>query len=389
MLMVQEFTTLLSSLSPLEMVVAGVTLLSFLIIMWYYLFPFLRCSTFNIKKQKRKSDEPMPISVVVIVRDDMEFLTSGINNILAQEYKGEWQLVIVNFKSEEEETIFQLDMIKKRHPEVYITSLDPTNYSHTTKLAYTIGVKGAAHDHIIFLSPNVLVKSKRWLDMCSQGFMCNDMITGYSAIEVLPGAANRITRCRNIMESLLYMGKANVGRPYKGNELFFGFTRPLFYQCGGFSKLLRLNRGENDLLIQQAAKFASMTTVITPRASVIASDDSLYGAQIDNSIFTNYAFRYYNVSSKLYIFNFSFYSFLFYVAAIVSMIILPLPLLIAAGSLLLVQLLLLFIVSATLSLRTKEKVPYFTLLLYHFYFPLECAVIRVLQRFKPSRGLWI
>ncbi len=389
--MILDLPLLFSRFSHLDTAIVITLTISFLVVMVYYIFSFLKVSISKIeKKQVSNDNENMPISVVVIVRDDIDFLSTRVHSLFSQSYEGEYQVIIVNFKSQDEKTQHLLNELKISYPDLYITSVSHTsNYQHTLKLAYTLGVKGAQHDHIIFLSSHVSVKSKKWLKECSKGFMRSDMITGYSRISVRKGLANRLVRSHNIINSLLYLGKANSGSPYIANENFFGFTRTLFYKCKGFSSHLRLNRGENDLFIQQAAKYSKLTTLIDRCSSVSVEASDTYIEHIGNIAFATYAQRYYKIVHKLYTFSLHLFTTLFYISAALALILLPTIFKIATLSILGVQFILLTVIFVTLSVRTKEKLPYLTLFFYQFGMSLEALAVWIKQRVRPSKNLWI
>ncbi len=388
--MTKDTFTIFSSFTYFDTALLVAVFISFLVVMWYYIFSFLKISTFNIKKIKTIRQKNMPISIVVIVRDDLIFLTTRIHALFAQNYQGEFQVVVVNFKSQDDETAVALDNLKAQYPLLYITNVKHThNYQHTTKLAYTLGIKAAAHEFIIFLSPRAHIMHEKWLEECSKGFMRSDMISGYTRLTSYDNMSNKIARCKNVVDSLLYMGSANIGLPYFANEMFFGFTRPLFYKCKGFATHLRLNRGENDLFIQQAAKFSSLTPLLSRRSTVEINEPVSYQDHLDNIAFSTYAQKYYKIGPRLYMFNFFLFSTIFYLSALLSLILLPLTFKIVVAVAAFIQFIISLVIVLSLSARTKENIPFMTMLFYQYIMAFESLIIFIKQRFRPSRNLWI
>ena len=55
------------------------------------------------------------------------------------------------------------------------------------------------------------------------------------------------------LQSLRYLGFALAGKPYIGIGRNLAYRKELFFQQKGFSKYLNLQRGEDDLFINELA----------------------------------------------------------------------------------------------------------------------------------------
>lgn len=388
--MIQDILFTISEFPLIHQIALGLAFLSFFVVLYYYLFIFLRVTRFHLSKRRTISEPMQPVSVVVIIKDDINFLENGIHALMSQKYDAPFQVVIVNYKSQYEKTAQILDDLKKQYSDLYITGVIPTpNFRHTTKLAYTIGVKAAAYENIIFVSPLAVVTSDKWLQVASRGFEYNDIVTGYARIAPHGNLLNATARSHNIISSLLYMGRIVRNKPYMATEQIIGYTKSLFFKCKGFSTYLRLNRGENDLFIQSISRYSGVSLVLNPKATVEMESVRGFGSYITNCSFSNYAQRYYDFKSQFYLFCYNLFTLSFWVTAIFLLISAPLMLQIAIAIVIFVKLVLLWVIAYKLSKRTKEKIPYVNLTLFDLFFPFETMLIWFVNRVRPSKDLWI
>lgn len=388
--MIQNILSALSELTVIYQIAFGAVLLSFFVVLYYYLFVFLRVTRYHLSKMRPLNPPLQPISIVVIIKDDIIFLENGIHSLMSQLYTAPFQVVVVNYKSQNEATTQLLDDLKQQYPELYVTNVIPTaNFRHTTKLAYTIGVKAAMYENIIFVSPLVTIDSENWLQTVSRGYEFNNIITGYVRIARSSGLVNAISRSHNIITSLLYLGRAVCGKPYMATEQFMGYTKSLFFKCKGFSNYLRLNRGENDLFIQSVSRYSEVSLVLSGTSTVEMESVKDFDSYISNCCFNTYAQRYYNFGAKLYLFTYNLFTLLFWVSAIFLVSTSDMMLQIAIAIVIFVKLLLLLTIAYRLSRRTKERIPYLNLILFDLYFPFESMLVWIVNRVRPSKDLWI
>ncbi|MEG1634971.1 MAG: hypothetical protein RR388_05035 [Rikenellaceae bacterium] len=388
--MVQNIFSTILQLNIIHQIVLGVALLSFAIILYYYLSKFFSVTSYHLSKKVKVNESMQPTSVVVVIKDDIDFLDKGIHALMSQKYDAPFQVVIVNYKSQCDTTTTLLDALKKQYPELYVTGVIPTpNFRHTTKLAYTIGVKAAIYENVIFLSPIATVNSDKWLQLASRGFEYSSIITGYARITPHRNFLNALSRSHNIITSLLYMGKLTHGHPYMATEQFLGYTKKLFFKCKGFSTYLRLNRGENDIFIQNISQHSRVSLVLNPKSTVEIESTKGFRNYITNCSFVSYSHRYYDFGSQLYMFSYNLFTLLFWGSSIFLLLATPMVVQIMIGVVVFVKLVLLCIIAYKLSKRTKEKVSYINLIFYDLISPFETMLIWILNRACPSNDLWI
>ena len=96
--------------------------------------------------------------------------------------------------------------------------------------------------------------SNQWLKLMARNFTPQTQIVlGYSGYDRTKGWLHKRTAFDTLFQSLRYLGFALAGKPYMGIGRNLAYRKELFFQQKGFSKYLNLQRGEDDLFINQLA----------------------------------------------------------------------------------------------------------------------------------------
>ena len=96
--------------------------------------------------------------------------------------------------------------------------------------------------------------SNQWLKLMARNFTPQTQIVlGYSGYDRTKGWLHKRTAFDTLFQSLRYLGFALVGKPYMGIGRNLAYRKELFFQQKGFSKYLNLQRGEDDLFINELA----------------------------------------------------------------------------------------------------------------------------------------
>lgn len=378
-----------STFTEFQIAIMAIMISSFFLFFLIYLVQFLR----SVTTKNISTDEPYKdISVIVVVKDDLDFLKKNIYYLINQEYKENYQIVIVDNSSSDEDYIEELTRVAERYPDlIYVTKVPLERYRATKKLASTIGIKGAKYENVLLVSSKAIIDSPNWLEAISRKFNKYNIVTAYSRVS--KDGSCKASRARNIVQSLLYMSSIIRNRAYMVNEVAYGFTKSLFFNHGGYSINLRLNRGENDLFIQSITKLDNKIGLVIEKDATIEIERE--GNRSDfmfEESYNLFARRFYPLSKRLYIGFYQLLNILFTISAVVVAInLLPVNiyLFIAAILLLIIKLSLQASIYYKLSKRTNDKIPYLYMLLYDLIAPFEGMSIAIKNRFKPRKDVWI
>lgn len=270
------------------MIPAAVCVVAALIFCLYYCLPLWSLSRHrrqcNAADAEQEQDKPAAsASIVVYSRDDLEGLESLLPTLLTQEYKGEYEVIVVD-EGDSPSVRDYVETLQLHHRNLYLTHTpDGARNLSRKKLALTLGIKAARSEVVVLTMATTTVSSPRWLASMMQAF--NDD----AATEICFGAAmpalgqdNSMGKRRRaydtVIDAATWLTAALRNHPYRGSELNMAYRRDLFFANKGFSASLNIEHGDDDIFINQVA---------TPdNCAVQLCDDSLVEFDADGYAFT-------------------------------------------------------------------------------------------------------
>ena len=232
---------------------AGVLLIVQLI---YYLGLYNRIHTHNLavgKDEVHFGRELPPLSVVICARNESENLRRNLPAILKQDYPNFEVIVINDGSTDESEDL--LSELEEEYPKLYHSfTPDSARYISRKKLALTLGIKASKYDWLVFTEADCTPVSDKWLRRIARNFTpSTDIVLGYSGYERGKGWLHKRVAFDTLFQSLRYLCFALAGKPYMGIGRNMAYRKELFFQRKGYSTYLNLQRGEDDLFINQIA----------------------------------------------------------------------------------------------------------------------------------------
>lgn len=199
------------------------------------------------------SQELPPISVIICAREESENLRRNLNAVLEQDYP-QFEVIVINDGNTDESEDY-LTLLEDKYPHLYHSFVpDSSRYISRKKLAITLGIKASKYEWLVFTDAKCLPQSNQWLRLFARNFTSRTQIVlGYSGYERGKGWLHKRVCFDNLFTSMRYLGAAIAGKPYMGIGRNFAYRKELFYQQKGFSAHLNLQRGDDDLFINQVA----------------------------------------------------------------------------------------------------------------------------------------
>lgn len=353
---------------------------------WYYA---VRYGKITRVKELRAAEtaEAAALSVVVVLNDsNYHFLEETLPLILSQE--GVTVEAVVVDLSGDVDFSEALKLAAVRDSRITITYL-PVNplFPISNKMAVNMGIKAAHNENIVLTSTDIIVPGPHWLARMAAGFGASTIVLGYSAPEEKRGESNMLIRMGNLGMGMKWLSAALCGKTYRGTEKNLGFTRAVYFGNQGFNHL-NLNIGEDDLFVQYIMGSAS-STVVLDKGSIVRY--RLYGGAAEwhrRRLLRSNAFKYYPADTRRYIGLELWTRELFFACCILMAILLPFEMKIAAGGLLLVRFIIVFIQTIRIGHRLGEKRVWPVIPVYDIASPVYEAAIAIARRIKRTPGLW-
>ena len=161
--------------------------------------------------------------------------------------------------------------------------------------------------------------SNQWLKLMARNFTPQTQIVlGYSGYDRTKGWLHKRTAFDTLFQSLRYLGFALAEKPYMGIGRNLAYRKELFFQQKGFSKYLNLQRGEDDLFINQLATPSNTRVETDINATTRINPVYRYKEWKEEKVSYMATARYYQGTQR-YLLGFETFSrLLFYAACIIG-----------------------------------------------------------------------
>jgi cellulose synthase/poly-beta-1,6-N-acetylglucosamine synthase-like glycosyltransferase len=246
------------------MIAFWVMVLGFVLIIFYYLFYYLRVARY--KPIAPPAQEMPPISVVICAKNEEHNLTKYLPLILEQDYPN-FEVVVVNDCSWDN-TGDILEEFAKRHKNVKVVTLkEDEYYQHGKKVALMLGIKGATNELMLLTDADCKPASNQWLKNIASRFNAGaDIVLGYGPYIPEKGLLNRIIRFDAAMIGIQYLSFSLAGTTYMGVGRNLAYKKKLFYKVKGFASHYHIPSGDDDLFINEAAGGQKVSVVLEKEA---------------------------------------------------------------------------------------------------------------------------
>ena len=218
-------------------------------------------------KQAQGTTDTPPLSVIIVAKDSASDLRKNLPAVLDQDYP-DYEVIVIYDRSDKDESEDVLKLLQDKYHHLYYTFIpDSARYISHKKLGVTMGIKASRHEWLVFTEANCLPTSNQWLRKLASNFTdTTDIVLGYSNYEKTSGWFNRKITFDTLLHSMRYLGMAINGHPYMGCGRNLAYRKSLYYNQKGFTNHLNLQRGEDDLFINQTTNGKNTRVEASPES---------------------------------------------------------------------------------------------------------------------------
>lgn len=240
-----------------------------------------RRSVAEFKGKLHLTDHQPGISVVIATADYEHSLGKHLPLILEQDYP-DFEVIVVDDNSKDD-TNDLLQRLAKKYPHLYHTyTSDSIRYISHKKLALMLGIKAAKKEWIVFTEPDCYPTSPQWLSSMARHFTdSTDVVLSYSNYEHKPGFANLCYMFDTLQQQLRLLGLTLRGGGYIGIGRNMAYRKEIFFRNKGYSRHLDLERGEDDLFINEHVPSCRITAAASPLSTVRCASSNLRSWKAD------------------------------------------------------------------------------------------------------------
>lgn len=125
-------------------------------------------------------DNRPTFSIVIGVHDQAEEIEQNLPSLLTQQYEGDYEVIVVDENSTDE-SVDVLKRLQSSHPNLYTTFLPKYHFQRNRRrLAFTLGVKAAKYQWVVFIGISIPPPSEGWLQELAQSVSpSTELLLGY------------------------------------------------------------------------------------------------------------------------------------------------------------------------------------------------------------------
>jgi poly-beta-1,6-N-acetyl-D-glucosamine synthase len=245
------------------MIVFWVLIFALVVQLFYYLFFFIRVSTY---KKQNPAKEFQPVSIVICARNEDDNLVTNLPLIFSQDYP-EFEVVVVNDCSYDL-TGDVLEEFAKKHTNLRIVTIkEDEYYQHGKKVAVMMGIKGSKHELLVLTDADCKPSSDKWLRNTVSHFSeGTEIILGYGPYERAKGLLNKLIRFDAFFIGMQYLSYSLAGVTYMGVGRNLAYRKELFYRVKGFASHYHIPSGDDDLFVNEAASRSNTRVELNPES---------------------------------------------------------------------------------------------------------------------------
>lgn len=262
----------LFTFTTLELLLAGIVSVLFLIQIFYLLIIYARplrvAKTAGNIGQNPNDNALPPVSVIVYAHGDPEDLRQNLPALLNQNYP-DYEVIVVNDGSDaDSEDVLKLFSHEYKHLYYTYVPVDTQYLSHK-KLALTMGIKAARHDILLFTEADSRPLSPNWIRSMAKAYQCKtDILLGFCAYRHTNSWLDKLIAYDNLTNGLQMISSALFHHPFTGNGRNLSYRKNLFFAHKGYSQSLNLHAGADDLFINQVSNPTNTQVEFSPDSIV-------------------------------------------------------------------------------------------------------------------------
>lgn len=280
--------------------------------LYYYFRYFIKLATY--KGRKNESQTHVPVSIIVVARNEHANLEVNLPLLLDQDYP-DYEVIVVNNGSWDKSQEL-LEEMEEQHARLKVVKIvEQERYPKGKKFGLTLGIKAASNEWLLLTDSDCRPTGRNWIRAMSQGFVENkEICLGYSPYEKKAGFMNILIRFEAFFTALQYLSFSLAKKPYMGVGRNLAYRKSLFFRVKGFATHNHILSGDDDLFVNETATSQNTGICIHPDAFIFTTPKETWEEWIRQKKRHLSVGKYYSPSSKYRIAGLHASAILFYLS---------------------------------------------------------------------------
>lgn len=211
----------------------------------------------GIVREGQSDVEPKPdVSILIAARNESAGIRATLDSVLAQDYAGKWEVWVADDRSDDD-TPKILAEYAARNPRLHVLTIREVPEGVSPKKHALSQLIDACDGEILCLTDADCIVKPTWVSGIVREFEPGiELVAGHSYIPTEPGKSKVIV-CMQAVETLIYRVAGTAGLAMHlpltstGNNL--AYRKSFFKSVHGFDNVLKIQSGDDDLLMQKLA----------------------------------------------------------------------------------------------------------------------------------------
>jgi len=227
----------------------------------YVVFVYARLAFYRYSSQQKQYLFP-PLSIVVVVHNQADFIEKNLLILLQQNYPT-FEVIVVSNQSSDE-TKYLLAHYKSVYDHLNYTILEQSRHlSLDKKLPLNLAVKMAKYQHIVLTEVDCCPSSLNYLQEIGKTYATNkSVVLGYAPMNMRSGWLNWLIAHDVAWTAVNYLSFTRSKLPYIGTLRNVSFTKDVFQQWQESESL----QSDTDMFIGQIAHARHYAIVVSPHS---------------------------------------------------------------------------------------------------------------------------
>jgi cellulose synthase/poly-beta-1,6-N-acetylglucosamine synthase-like glycosyltransferase len=223
-------------------------------------------------------------SILIAAHNEAQNLANFLPMALEQRYDGDYEVIVALDRCTDGSAQVVADL-QARYAHLRVLHIDAVPAGWTGKKhALNLAIAAAQHDCLALTDADCALPPTWLAGMAAEFASGKDLVLGVSPYAPAPGLLNLLIRFETWITALLYIGLARLGLPYMGVGRSMAYRKAWFQQAGGFDDIAHRLSGDDDLLVNRAARAGKVGWSVAVENQVISLPKRSWGAWLSQKI---------------------------------------------------------------------------------------------------------